>query len=127
MAFKNNNSNNSNNNKEQFKKSGYEVKRVDDVTVCFGWRKTKLGIQRMYARPYDKTTEHESKTGRKWLNYFVTIVNASVPIIYKGSALFEPATNKLLIKELGLCGTTVGGGKTKNGHMSKGYFGKLGK
>jgi|GEM_PF-2634524 len=114
------NNNNFNNNQNKPKGSGYEFKMTDDgLPICWGWRKTRNGVQSMYARPYDKTQWHESKQGNEFANLFVTLKIDGMPII-KTSGLFNKTTKKLVIDEYSLLGTPNGGGQTKSGKYSKG-------
>lgn len=123
----NNNRNNQGN--EPFKKSGYEFRMVkndgekDPLPICWGWRKTRFGIQKMYAKPYKKTKIVTTQTGNQQINLFV-ILTSDAGII-KTSGMFNMTTKKLSILELGLVGSPNGQGRTASGKLSKGFFGKI--
>ncbi len=118
----NNNNNNNSNNGAKVKKSGFSVMMKEGVPICSGWRKTKMGLQKLYARPYNGSKEVTSDSGKTWINLFVTLTT-DVGVV-KTSGMFNMGNNKLYIKEMNLIGTTNGGGQTSSGKYSKGYFGK---
>ena len=127
-GYSQNNYNNGSYNKG-FKKSGFTVKMMDSegwstkVPVCSGWRKTKFGLQKIYARVYKKSKRSKSDNGIEWINLFVTIsVDGQAP--YNTSGMFRMDKKQLYIKELNLIGSTNGSGKTRSGKTSRGYFGR---
>jgi len=117
-----NNNNNNNNQGGHVKKSGYSVMIKDGAPICSGWRKTRMGIQKLYARPWSKSREIVSKSKKRWVNLFVTLTT-DVGII-NTSGMYNMDNQKLYIKDLNLVGSPKGGGQTSSGKFSAGYFGK---
>lgn len=125
---KNKRSNSNQNQDETFKKSGFEVKYLTDgknkgLPICWGWRKTRLGIQKLYARPYKKTKVWKGASGKTHVSLFVTLTSDAGET--RTTGFFCKETGKLSLKSMGLVGSTNGGGKTAGGKMSKGFFGKI--
>lgn len=97
------------------KRSSWNTKQVENGKVVgYGFIAMKGDFLQVYARPYKGTHETKSKSGRVWMNYFVTIRHKNMTTT-KTSGLFEPSTGKCLIKEFGLLCTRNGGGRTRNG------------
>lgn len=118
--------NNNNANKPQFKKSGFKVQiKEDGAPICFGWKKTKGGMIKLYARPSKGTHAKTSKSGKTWLNLFVTITNETTAQVTNTSGLYCKETQRLFIGAFGWVGSTKGAGKTASGKMSYGYLGKF--
>ena len=86
------------------KHSGCRSKTVGDgVTVVYGWNYSRSrGLIVAYARPYNKTVGSVSKTGKKWMNYFVTVTNRRTNQITKTSGMFDVSNNRVYLKELNL-------------------------
>jgi hypothetical protein len=88
----------------------------DGAVILSGWKKSKSGYVKMYARPYSKSKVRTSKTGKEWMNVFVTLTNVSTMQVTKTSGLLDMSNHKLYISELNL----VANPSAPNG----GYFGK---
>ena len=98
------------------KRSGCGTKKVENGVVIWGWRVSQGQMFSMYARPYKNTKIRESKTGKKWANLFVTIINKTTGVVTNTSGLYDLQRERLYIKELNL----VGNPRAPRG----GYFGK---
>jgi len=122
MGNWNQGNNNNNNQGQKAKKSGYSVMVKEGSPICSGWRKTKMGIQKLYARPYKNTQEVTSDSGKRWMNLFVTLTSDFGVI--QTSGMYNMDNQKLYIKDHNLIGSPNGGGQTASGKYSKGYFGR---
>lgn len=113
-------------NQQVFKSSGFSVKiKEDGAVICSGWKKTRQGLVKLYARPSKGTHESKSeKSGKRWLNLFVTITNTGTAQVLKTSGMYDVAAKKLHIKEFGWIGTLNGSGHTRSGKMAYGYLGR---
>lgn len=111
------------------KKSGYSVTMKDDkdlgkVPVCSGWRKTRFGLQRLYARPYKNSKTWKGAKGDEHMNLFVTLTTDGMPEI-KTVGTFHFKTNTITIDSQNLVGSPNGGGRTRSGRNVRGYFGRI--
>lgn len=75
------------------------------------------GLISVIAAPYKGTKEVKSKTGRKWQNWMVTIRNKRTMQETITSGLFDPASRKLIVNDLGMV--------MNPGAPNGGYFGKF--
>lgn len=99
------------------KKSGCTLRIMSDGSpILSGWKAGRTGMLSLYARPYKGTKKIVSKSGKEWLNLFVTITNRNTMQVQKTSGLFNKQNGKLYIKELNL----IANPKAPRG----GYFGK---
>ena len=99
------------------KHSGCSSRMLDDGSIIlWGWRLVDGAMVKMYARPYKKSQLRTSKTGKDWVNLFVTLTNTKTMQVTKTGGLVNMANHKLYINELNL----VANPKAPNG----GYFGK---
>ncbi len=100
------------------KRSGCRIVMKDKNTpILFGWRKKYKGaFFTFYARPYEKSKITTSKTGKTWINLFVTITNRNTFEVVKTSGLFCFETQRMYLKELNI----IANPKANDG----GYFGK---
>ncbi|MGC3977855.1 MAG: hypothetical protein QM751_06215 [Paludibacteraceae bacterium] len=70
----------------------------------------------LYARPYKGSKISESKSGKRWINLFVTLTNKTNGTITKTSGLYDFDRKRLYIKDFNLIANPY----APNG----GYFGK---
>ncbi len=101
------------------KKSGCKFTTKDGIIFVSAWKVQKGQLITMYARPYKNTKRVESKNGKEWLNYFVTITNKTTLQQTNTSAMFCPAEKRLFIKEFNLIATNGGRGGYFGKHISK--------
>lgn len=101
----------------QKKHSGSRLTMMDTKTpIISGWKASKSnGLTALYARPYKGSKVSESKTGKTWINLFVTLTNKRTNQVTKTSGMFCFETKKLYIKDFNLMANP----KAPNG----GYFG----
>lgn len=67
-----------------------------------GWNVSKRrGMCSVFARPYKGTSEHKSKTGRLWHNWFVTVTFKDQGTEMNTSGLYDPQSGKVIIPKLG--------------------------
>lgn len=99
------------------KKSGCRLIMKDkDTPIISAWKSQKNGLLALYARPYKGTKLSVSKSGKEWLNLFVTITNRQTHQVTKCSGLFDLQRQRLYLPEFNL----IANPKAPNG----GYFGK---
>lgn len=127
--YQNNNKPNYGSAKPIFKKSGFGFKAVDrkglSTFVCWGWKKNRNGIIKIYAQPYSKTKKVKSKANNVFHNLMVKVTNTSTGQQNIVSGMFNETTRKLTIPELGWVGSPNGGGQTASGKLSKGTLTKI--
>jgi len=102
-------------NNQSRKRSGAKIKMIEGNPFISAWRKNKQGFYVLYARPYKGTKDIQSKSGKNWLNLFVTIVNRTTMQETKCSGMYDVDRRRLYIKEFNLIVSTNG---------AKGYFGR---
>ena len=102
------------------KHSGCKFVMCEDGTmIVSAWCVKGRQLLSIYARPYKGTKKIESKSGKIWLNYFVTIVNKTTLQETKTSALFDQASKRLYIKDFNMICTTGGQGGYCGTHIKK--------
>ncbi|WP_407532000.1 hypothetical protein [Elizabethkingia meningoseptica] len=124
-------SNNSGGGREQFKKSGAEYSKIKKgkhvgLTCVNAWRKSKYGLVTASAFPVDGVV-HTSERGNESMRYVVTVVNKAFGTTQTYWCMMSLKSQIIGIKELGLCITPNGRGRTASGKTVTGYFGKFGK
>ncbi|WP_321426719.1 hypothetical protein [uncultured Bacteroides sp.] len=114
------NSYNANNRGPAKKKSGATFKRCEDGTIVVSaWFVKARQLFSVYARPYKGTKEITSKSGKVWLNYFVTMTNKTTMQESKTSALFDAQGSRLYIKDFNIIATKGGRGGYCGTHIKK--------
>ena len=105
-------------NRQSKKHSGCQLKTMEDgAPVISGWNYSRRGgMVHLYARPYKGTKKSTSKSGKSWMNLFVTITNTSTKVQSNYSGLFDVDSKKMYIKDLNM----IANPKAPHG----GYFGK---
>lgn len=99
------------------KHSGCGVRIMEDGSpILFGWKLSGGDMVKLYARPCKSTKSSTSKSGKTWLNLFVTLTNQSTMQITKCSGLYNADNQKLYISDFNL----IANPRAANG----GYFGK---
>lgn len=58
------------------------------------------GLVKVFCRPYKGTSVHTSKSGKEWHNWFVTVTAGYS--VRNLSGLYDPVTQRVIIKELGM-------------------------
>jgi hypothetical protein len=97
------------------KRSGAKIKIIDGNPFVSAWRKNAKGFYALYARPYKGTKDISSKSGKNWLNLFVTITNRTTMQKQNCSGMYDVDRKRLYIKEFNQIVTLNGRG---------GYWGK---
>lgn len=105
------------------KKSGCRLILKDkDTPIISAWKSQKNGLLSLYARPYKGTRLSVSKSGKEWLNLFVTITNKQTQQITKCSGLFDLQRQRLYLPEFNLiCNPKAPNGGYFGKHISKNY------
>jgi hypothetical protein len=130
--YNNRNNGNNNNQRPQYKKSGFQMKAstnddYEGMMIGYGWRKTKDGIQKIYAVPFNSKNGgsriKEGKNGDRYCSVFVTLTTDTNQ--HKCYGLMNLTKKTVWVNDFGLLGTCNGGGQTKSGKFSKGFFGRI--
>lgn len=100
--YRDNYSRNSNQ-REQKKHSGAKFGNdKNGKPYVSGWNYSRRnGLVSFLAVPYNGTSEHQSKSGKTWLNVMVK-VNPSMSKPFITSGLMDMASKKVIINELGI-------------------------
>jgi len=85
------------------KHTGCKAIDVNGSIIVYGWNYSRRnGMVHFYARPYKGTKERTSKSGKVWLNYFVTMTNVSTKQKTNTSGLLDLSTKRVYIKEFNI-------------------------
>lgn len=95
---------------------------TDGAPIISAWRKNNKGMYSLYARPYKGSKTITSKSGKEWINLFVTIVNKDTMQEIKTSGLLNLQNKKLYLKEFNLiCNPSAPNGGYFGKHISRNY------
>jgi len=101
------------------KKSGCKIQMIDGNPIVSAWKVSKGQLITLYARPYKGTKERESKSGKNWMNLFVTILNKTTMQETKTSGMFDLDRKRLILSDFNLICSTNGQGGYFGKHISK--------
>lgn len=112
-----------------FKKSGAVYSKIrkgkmEGLTCCNAWRKTKLGLMTASIMPYSDELIEGSRDNQ-YIKMLAEVTNRSLGTTQKYTCLMNIKTQVITIKELGLVITPNGQGRTSSGKIVRGYFGKF--
>ncbi len=99
------NRNNYNNNAQQKKRSACKKGYANgdaDAPYYAGYNKSRSGFLSILARPYKKTKDSTSKSGKRFQNWFVTYKVGRFGAEQKTSGMLNLDSGKLVVESLGI-------------------------